>query len=189
MAETAKGVAITTIDGAMLPYTITTRSTIAAYGAFQDPDTDAAAISRWIYRRDGSNIAVAGTGFGLSRCASGCGGVRSSPQFLDSSKGGLNLFKWKHNSSTRASGWRTGDRFLNLRNLGSPRANWSQNFRRLRSEMRCGDPIYETYVDSAGNLIPTQGFLAAERATLSYRGWKYLPKERAWVPPKATKNN
>jgi hypothetical protein len=71
-------------------------------------------------------------------------------------EGGLNLFKWNHLTSTRPSGWRPGDYMLHLPNQGSAKLNWAQNSSRLRSVMRSGKPIYESYVDSKGNLIPTR---------------------------------
>jgi hypothetical protein len=54
--------------------------------------------------------------------------------------------------------------------------------------MRSGEPIYETYVDEAGNLLPAGGpgnpgqFLRAERNLLSNRGWTYNSGTRAWRP-------
>jgi len=98
-------------------------------------------------------------------------------------EGGLNLFKWNQRTSTRASGWREGDRFLHLPNQGSARANWAQNSTRLRQEMRSGRPIFDSHVDDAGNLIPTQGFLNAERNLLINRGCSFNPSTGAWHPP------
>jgi hypothetical protein len=97
-------------------------------------------------------------------------------------RGGLNLFKWNHPTSTTASGWREGDRMLTVPLKGTPKAQWKENASRLRREMRSSDPIYETYVDEAGNLIPTTGFLNAERNLLLNRGWQYNPRTRAWTP-------
>lgn len=48
--------------------------------------------------------------------------------------------------------------------------------------MRSGEPIYETYVDSAGNQIATKGSLNAERNLLSNRGWQYDAATRARSP-------
>lgn len=96
-------------------------------------------------------------------------------------RGGLNLFKWKDPTSTTASGWRDGDRMLTVPWKGTPKATWKENASRLRREMRSGDPIYESYVDKAGNLIPTKGFLNAERNLLSNRGWQYDPRTRSWA--------
>lgn len=100
-------------------------------------------------------------------------------------RGGLNLFKWNHPTSTRATGWREGDRFLHLPNQGSPQANWIQNSSRLRSEMRSGNPIFDSYRDAGGQLIPTRGFLNAERNLLQNQGWRYNPSTGAWHPPGA----
>jgi hypothetical protein len=99
-------------------------------------------------------------------------------------RGGLNLFKWKDATSTTASGWREGDRMLTVPWKGSPKATWAENSSRLRNEMRSGEPIYGSYVDGAGNQIPTKGFLNAERNVLSNRGWRYDPGTRAWTPPR-----
>jgi hypothetical protein len=99
-------------------------------------------------------------------------------------RGGLNLFKWKDATSTTASGWREGDRMLTVPLKGSPKATWAENSSRLRKEMRSGEPIFESYVDSAGNQIPTKGFLNAERNLLSNRGWQHDPRTRAWTPPR-----
>jgi len=98
-------------------------------------------------------------------------------------EGGLNLFKWNQATSTRANDWREGDRFLHLPNQGSVRANWAQNSTRLRQEMRSGRPIFDSHLDDAGNLIPTQGFLNAERNLLINRGWNFNTSTGAWHPP------
>jgi hypothetical protein len=48
--------------------------------------------------------------------------------------------------------------------------------------MRSGETIYETFVDSAGNQIPTMGVVNAERDLLSNHGWQYDPGTHAWTP-------
>jgi len=98
-------------------------------------------------------------------------------------QGGLNLFKWNDPTSTNPTGWRTGDRFLYLPDKGNARANWKQNSSRLRGELRNGRPIYETFVDDTGDLIPTKGFLNAERNLVMQRGWNYNSSTRSWMPP------
>jgi hypothetical protein len=118
----------------------------------------------------------------LSRLAMSSGGAARTGAGA-AEQGGLNLFKWKHPTSTRATGWKKGDRFLYLPNQGSSQANWAQNSSRLRAEMRSGEPSYETFVDDVGNLLPTRGFLNAERNLLMNRGWTYHPSTRAWTPP------
>ena len=40
-----------------------------------------------------------------------------------------------------------------------------------------------TYRLPNGNLIPTGGFLNAERFSLQSRGWIYDPRQGAWLPP------
>ena len=39
-------------------------------------------------------------------------------------QGGLNLFKWGSNTTTKPGGWKEGDFMLSLPNRGSPHANW-----------------------------------------------------------------
>ncbi len=97
--------------------------------------------------------------------------------------GGLNLFKWKDKTSNAASGWKEGDRFLRLPNRGSAAANWKQNSGVLRSEMRKGNPIYDSYRNASGQQIPTGGFLGAERKLLESRGWSFNPSTGAYHPP------
>ena len=108
-------------------------------------------------------------------------------------RGGLNLFRAGPDGlATReaATGWRTGDRMLNLPNQGSAQANWAQNAGRLRQEMRAGEPIYDSYRDAATGLqipagtTPTSGgrFLNAERKLLESRGWQYNPSTGAYHP-------
>jgi RHS repeat-associated protein len=78
-------------------------------------------------------------------------------------QGGLNLFKWGDETSTTATGWKEGDRFLHLPNKGSPKANWKENAGRLREEMGKGEPIYDSYLNPVtGAQVPTGGFLNAE---------------------------
>ena len=97
--------------------------------------------------------------------------------------GGLNLFKWGAPQTT-GSGWRVGDYFLNLPNMGTPRLNWKANYGALRREMGRGRPIFDSYRSPNGNLIPTGGFLNAERYILYSRGWRYTPSLGAWLPPR-----
>jgi len=99
-------------------------------------------------------------------------------------KGGLNLFKWGKDTTTKASGWKEGDFMLHLPNQGSPKANWAQNSSRLREEMSKGNPIFDSYRNPAtGARIPTDGFLRAERNLLETRGWQYNPSTGAYYPP------
>jgi hypothetical protein len=77
-----------------------------------------------------------------------------------------------------------GERFLDLPNLGSPKANWAQNSGALRQEMGRGVPIRDSAVDPAtGELINNTGFLRAERYLLQDRGWSFDPKTSFWLPP------
>jgi hypothetical protein len=98
-------------------------------------------------------------------------------------QGGLNLFKWKHPTSTTPDGWLDGDKMLTVPWKGHAKLTWAENSSRLRSEMSLGQPIHETYVTGDGSLIPTKGFLNAERNLLQEHGWTYHPDTRSWWPP------
>jgi len=99
-------------------------------------------------------------------------------------KGGLNLFKWGKDTTTKTGGWKEGDFMLYLPDQGSAQANWAQNAGRLREQMRQGNPIYDLYRDAlTGQQIPTQGFLRAERNLLESRGWQYNSSTGAYHPP------
>ena len=99
------------------------------------------------------------------------------------SQGGLNLFKWGAEQTTKSTGCKSGDYMLYLPNKGTPKLNWKANYGSLRREMGLGKPIYDSYRLPNGNLIPTGGFLNAERFTLQSRGWIYNPNIGAWIPP------
>lgn len=101
------------------------------------------------------------------------------------SKGGLNLFKSGEDEITtsKASGWKEGDRMLNLPNQGSPKANWKQNASILRKEMGNGNPIFDSYRDGRGTQIIKGVFLRAERYVLANMGWKYNSATGAYHPP------
>ena len=62
------------------------------------------------------------------------------------SQGGLNLFKWGANQTTKSTGWRTGDYMLHLHNKGTPKLNWKANYGALRREMSIGKPIFDSYI-------------------------------------------
>jgi hypothetical protein len=98
-------------------------------------------------------------------------------------QGGLNLFKWKHPTSTTPDSWLDGDKMLTVPWKGNAKLTWAENSSRLRSEMSLGQPIHETYVTGDGSLIPTKGFLNAERNLLQEHGWTYHPDTRSWWPP------
>jgi RHS repeat-associated protein len=98
-------------------------------------------------------------------------------------EGGLNLFKFGSKEATSSAGWKSGDRFLKMFDQGSPKLNWKQNSGFLRSEMNLGKPIFDSYRLPNGNLIPTGGFLNAERNLLQSRGWLYNSGQGAWLPP------
>lgn len=110
----------------------------------------------------------------------------------NSKSGGLNLYKWDHNTSTKVKDWKKGDHFLYLPKKGSPKANWKQNAGRLREAMKKGKPIYDSYRNPktgaqirTGQKPKSSGrFLNAERKLLESRGWKYNPQTGAYHPPK-----
>jgi hypothetical protein len=94
--------------------------------------------------------------------------------------------KEPHLAATTDCRFGQGERTLldKLPNLGSPKANWSQNYGVLRQEMSRGLPIRDATVDpQTGELINNTGFLRAERYTLQDRGWIYDPKLTWWLPP------
>jgi len=98
-------------------------------------------------------------------------------------QGGLNLFKFGSKEAITETGWRNGDRFLNMYDQGSPKLNWKQNSAFLRRAMRDRNPIFDSYRLPNGNLIPTKGFLNAERNMLRNGDWIYNPNKGAWFPP------
>ena len=100
-----------------------------------------------------------------------------------STSGGLNLFKWGAEQTNKSTGWREGDYMLHLPDKGTPKLNWKANYGSLRREMGSCNPIYDSYRLPNGNLIPSAGFLNAERFTLQNRGWIYNPSQGAWIPP------
>lgn len=81
---------------------------------------------------------------------------------------------------------RPGERTLlnQLPNQGSPRLNYLQNDRVLRTEMGRGVPIRDVSVDPVtGALRNNTGFLRAERNILTNHGWMFDPKSGDWYPP------
>ncbi|MCH7403556.1 DUF6443 domain-containing protein [Belliella kenyensis] len=130
----------------------------------------------------GSGIAAEGVGILLpgSKLLLKYGGKNAAKT---STQGGLNLFKWGAPQTTKATGWKAGDYMLHLPNKGTPKLNWKANYGALRREMGLGKPIFDSYRLPNGNLIPTGGFLNAERSILQGRGWIYNPSSGAWMPP------
>src|SRR6218665_3593250 len=98
------------------------------------------------------------------------------------SRGGLNLFKWGQ-SGNSTTGCKAVYYMFHLPNKGTPALNWKANYGALRSEMNLGKPIFDSYRLPNGNLIPTGGFLNAERFILQSRGWAYDPVQGLWLPP------
>jgi hypothetical protein len=107
----------------------------------------------------------------------------SAPNSGTAQQGGLNLHKFNSSQALKAKGWKEDDYFLYLPNQGSAAANWAQNSSRLREAMRSGKPIFDSCIDGAGKLIPTRGFLNAERELLINHGWSFNPTTGAWHPP------
>jgi RHS repeat-associated protein len=79
----------------------------------------------------------------------------------------------------KPGGLRPGEKPLNLKDLGDPKANWAQNSSKLREAMREGDPIRDA---SAGNPGSNTGFLRAERNLLENHGWT-MQSDGYWHPP------
>jgi hypothetical protein len=81
---------------------------------------------------------------------------------------------------------RPGERTLlnQLPNQGSPRLNYLQNDRVLRTEIGRGVPIRDVSVDPVtGALRNNTGFLRAERNILTNHDWAFDPKSGYWYPP------
>jgi hypothetical protein len=99
-------------------------------------------------------------------------------------EGGLNLYKWGHYTSNRATNWKTADRMLFLPNKGTPKLNWKQNSSALRYEMRKGNLIYDSYRYDNGYQILDgyNSFIHAERSLLESRGWRYNTTTGAYHP-------
>ncbi|MBN1605287.1 MAG: RHS repeat-associated core domain-containing protein, partial [Polyangiaceae bacterium] len=99
-------------------------------------------------------------------------------------RGGLKLYKWRHWSSERPTGWKSGDRFLWGPKERTAKLDYYANDRRLRIEMRRGEPIGDTYVNAAGERILSNiNLLRAERLRLDYAGWRYDSATRLYYPP------
>jgi RHS repeat-associated protein len=75
-----------------------------------------------------------------------------------------------------------GERELALPDQGEPQANWYQNSRRLRQEMREDRPIKDaTALKYGGPDKMNTGYLRMERNLLKNRGWTY--NNGYWYPP------
>ena len=72
---------------------------------------------------------------------------------------------------------------LHLPYKGTPALNWKANFGALRSEMKLGRPIFDSFRELNGEQITAGGFLNAERFVLQSSGWIYNPTQGAWLPP------
>lgn len=72
----------------------------------------------------------------------------------------------------------TGERTLDLSDLGDPQTNWAQNSSKLREAMSEGNPIKDV---SAGKAGSNTGFLRAERNLLENHGWTL--QNGYWYPP------
>ncbi|WP_407932408.1 MULTISPECIES: hypothetical protein [unclassified Dysgonomonas] len=172
------------ISSSAMGFTMTTALTLANNGGDIGGALDA-----------GFNSAL--TGFGIGATTGAATGFRMAHQKnvnpftgaskqaaqIETAKGGLNLFKWGAEQTSEQTGWKTGDYMLHLPDQGTPKLNWKANYGSLRMEMKLGNPIYDSYRTPKGSLIPTRGFLNAERFTLQSRGWIYNSNRGAWLPP------
>lgn len=138
-----------------------------------------AAVKKWLYLISIMLFFVANT----NAANSDFFGAREVVAAKGSAQGGLNLFKWGAEQTGKSTGWKAGDYMLHLPNKGTPKLNWKANYGALRYEMNLGKPIFDSYRLPNGNLVPTGGFLNAERFTLQTRGWIYNPSMGAWMPP------
>ncbi len=112
-------------------------------------------------------------------------GQAAEASFPKQSVGGLVLWKSGSQQAGNPNSWRDGDHFLVFPLQSSTKANWRMNARLLRSAMRDGRRIYDSYTDENGNLIEAGGFLNMERQLLINHGWRYNPSDRQWLPPTA----
>ncbi len=108
--------------------------------------------------------------------------IGKAGKLTSEAEGGLNLYKFHSIEVAAETGWKTGDRFLNLPKATS-KLTWKQNFRLLRQEIKSGKPIYDSYRNVDGTLKETGGFLNLERNYLKSRGWKYSSNDGAWMSP------
>lgn len=130
-----------------------------------------------------TEIGIDGAGFLLGGVLEDGGRFLIKRVARSGNQGGLNLFKWGAEQTTKSTGWKAGDYMLHLPNKGTPKLNWKANYSALRREMRLGRPIFDSYRLPLGNLIQTGGFLNAERYVLQSRGWIYKPSRGSWIPP------
>ncbi len=77
-----------------------------------------------------------------------------------------NLVIGKFKNGAPDFGVRANEKYFSFENLGSTKANYQQNMRALRVEMRTGNPIRDATPGIGGN------FTKGERMTLENRGWK-----------------
>ncbi len=99
-------------------------------------------------------------------------------------EGGLVLYKWNRIETINYIG-NPGDYMLVFKpDLGTELANWTRNEAELLKQMDLGRPIFDSFIDSNGELLdPEGGFLLKERNTLINAEWKYNSSKRAWLPP------
>ncbi len=186
-------------DGARYGFIDLTKGTRAAQSAFAEMDHRLVRFSRYegfygkdfdattnMSPRDGASLmggvtSAIGIGYGAASMRSAMAG--SSGAVKEGTQGGLNLYKWGAEQTGKSTGWKAGDYMLHLPNKGTPALNWKANYGALRSEMNLGKPIFDSYRLPNGNLIPTGGFLNAERSILQGRGWLYNSGSGAWMPP------
>lgn len=97
-------------------------------------------------------------------------------------EGGLVLYK-RGAPQTSEGPWRTGDRMIIFEGTGNKTTDWQINEGILLQEIKKGRPIFDSFTDANGNLLPTTGFLKGERDLLEANRWTFDPNRGAWLPP------
>jgi hypothetical protein len=107
----------------------------------------------------------------------------ASSSIVSLEEGGLNLYKFSKPTTEAVNGWKTGDRMIAFPKQATTKLDFKLNNRILRTEMRQGKPIFDSYRYPSGQQIPDNRFTQAERLTFEFRGWKYDPATGAYHPP------
>jgi RHS repeat-associated protein len=125
---------------------------------------------------DGVGIVVDSAATALPIIPGGAGAAIKAARAAD--EGAVVIGKMK--DLAKPTGWKQGDRVLNLPQKGSPKENWKQNSGRLRETESKGERIKDASTDANGNLRDNTGFTRAERNLLENRGRVYDEQIREW---------